>query len=175
MGAEKGRNQMQDCSSRYLRLRGVFKRTSFLLIGWPVGLEPTTSRATTWRSNQLNYGHRVKALLRLSTKTKKSLLCLDNRLFRDKTKIPKLAWKNKQIGPSLVWVMLCRCQVSCHMRNGQCRQSLSFNHLCQGSKLKSLPRKSLTSRAAGLEPPGARIVSRYLLAAPVANKSFRSN
>lgn len=37
-------------------------------LGWRVGLEPTTFRTTIWRSNQLNYSHRVSAFLKCGAK-----------------------------------------------------------------------------------------------------------
>ena len=37
-------------------------RNVFLEAGWLVGFEPTTFRTTIWRSNLLNYSHRVRPL-----------------------------------------------------------------------------------------------------------------
>ena len=43
------------------------------IIGWVMGFEPTASRATIWRANQLRYTHHIFLLLIQTTNNKTSL------------------------------------------------------------------------------------------------------
>ena len=43
------------------------------IIGWVMGFEPTASRATIWRANQLRYTHHIFLLLIQTANNKTSL------------------------------------------------------------------------------------------------------
>jgi hypothetical protein len=48
--------------------------------GRPMGIEPTTSRATTWHSNQLSYGRHIEG--RKSKNKGRTTICLSSFAFR---------------------------------------------------------------------------------------------